>query len=43
VQDENGRPREVGYPESWYREVIREQPDQFRIESKDSLKTVLPY
>ena len=43
VQDENGRPREVGYPESWYREVIRERPDQFRIESKDSLKTVLPY
>jgi dipeptidase len=43
VQDENGRPREVGYPESWYREVIRERPDQFRIEGKDSLKTVLPY
>ena len=43
VQDENGRPREVGYPESWYREVIKERPDQFRIESKDSLKTVLPY
>ena len=43
VQDENGRPQEVGYPESWYREVIRERPDQFRIESKDTLKTQLPY
>jgi dipeptidase len=43
VQDDNGRPQEVGYPESWYREVIRARPDQFRIESKDSLKTVLPY
>jgi dipeptidase len=43
VQDENGRPREVGYPDSWYREVVKERPDQFRIESKDSLKTALPY
>ncbi|MGD1048514.1 MAG: C69 family dipeptidase [Candidatus Krumholzibacteriaceae bacterium] len=43
VQDENGRPKEVGYPEPWYREVIKERPDQFRIESKDSLKTALPY
>lgn len=43
VQDENGRPQETGYPESWYREVIRARPDQFRIESGDSLRTVLPY
>jgi dipeptidase len=43
VQDENGRPKEVGYPESWYREVIKERPDQFKIDGKDSLKTVLPY
>jgi len=43
VQDENGRPQEVGYPESWYREVIRARSDQFRIESDDSLRTVLPY
>jgi len=43
VQDEKGRPQEVGYPEPWYREVIRARPDQFRIESEDSLKTVLPY
>jgi dipeptidase len=43
VQDENGRPQEVGYPESWYREVIRARPDQFKIETKDTLKTDLPY
>jgi dipeptidase len=43
VQDDSGRPQEVGYPEAWYREVIRARPDQFRIESKDSLKTQLPY
>ncbi|HVO76957.1 MAG TPA: C69 family dipeptidase, partial [Candidatus Bathyarchaeia archaeon] len=38
VQDDNGRPQEVGYPESWYREVVRERPDQFRISGADSLK-----
>jgi dipeptidase len=43
VQDDDGRPQEVGYPESWYREVIRARPDQFRIESADTLKTQLPY
>lgn len=43
VQDEKKRPQETGYPESWYREVIRARPDQFKIESKDSLETVLPY
>ena len=43
VQDENKRPREVGYPEAWYREVIRARPDQFRIESEDTLETDLPY
>jgi dipeptidase len=43
VQDENGRPREVGYPEAWYREVIRERPEQFRIMNEDTLKTNLPF
>jgi dipeptidase len=43
VQDDNGRPREVGYPDSWYREVVKERPGQFKIESEDSLKTDLPY
>ncbi len=43
VQDDNKRPQEIGYPESWYREVIRARPDQFRIESDDTLETDLPY
>lgn len=43
VQDENGRPQEVGYPEAWYREVARARPGQFKIVNEDSLKTDLPY
>jgi dipeptidase len=43
VQDDDGRPQEVGYPESWYREVIRARPEQFKIEIKDTLKADLPY
>jgi dipeptidase len=31
VKDENGRPREMGYPESWRRQVIKERPDQFKL------------
>lgn len=31
VKDENGRPTEKGYPESWLREVIKSRPDQFRL------------
>ncbi len=43
VQDEKGEPKEVGYPESWYGEVIRARPDQFKITNEDTLKTDLPY
>lgn len=43
VQNENGRPQEVGYPESWYRDVIRARPEQFKIETEDTLETDLPY
>lgn len=31
IKDENGRPREVGYPEEWLREELRRNPDRFRI------------
>jgi len=31
VKDENGRPRSVGYPESWLRKVIKERPEQFKL------------
>jgi dipeptidase len=31
VKDDDGRPRETGYPEAWLRTVVRERPDQFRL------------
>ena len=31
VKDERGRPRGVGYPTEWLREVIRSKPDQFKL------------
>lgn len=31
VKDSTGRPREVGYPESWLREVVKLRPEQFNI------------
>ena len=31
VKDENGRPRSVGYPESWLREVTKNRPEQFKL------------
>jgi dipeptidase len=34
VKDENGRPQEKGYPETWLREVIKSRPDQFRLPHK---------
>ena len=30
VQDEQGEPQNVGYPDSWLREVIRARPEAFR-------------
>ena len=34
VKDENNRPQEKGYPESWLRKVLKERPDQFRLKEK---------
>jgi len=31
VKDDKGRPKEVGYPESWLRDVIRLRPEQFKL------------
>ena len=36
VKDEDGRPREKGYPEGWLREVVRARPDQFRLPVRDT-------
>ncbi len=45
VKDENGQPRERGYPEDWRRDVRELRPDAFKLPSAqpDSLKTALPY
>ncbi|KPL00446.1 MAG: hypothetical protein AMJ91_04745 [candidate division Zixibacteria bacterium SM23_73_3] len=34
VKDENGRPQEKAYPETWLREVVKSRPDQFRLPEK---------
>jgi len=34
---------EVGYPESWLREVIRTRPDQFRLDQPETPENALPY
>jgi dipeptidase len=34
VKDENGRPQEKGYPETWLREVVKSRPDQFLLPEK---------
>ena len=31
VKDEKGRPRSVGYPEDWLRDVLKVRGDQFRL------------
>ena len=38
VQDSTGEPQEVGYPESWLREVIQSRPSQFKL--KQNVKEV---
>ncbi|MFO7652741.1 MAG: C69 family dipeptidase [Candidatus Krumholzibacteriia bacterium] len=45
VKDDRGRPQEVGYPETWLRDVLKVRPDQFRLPETqtDSLQTELPY
>jgi len=39
VKDENGRPKQVGYPEEWLRRVIESRGDDYRIPKDDSVKT----
>jgi dipeptidase len=35
VKDEEGRPQEESYPESWLREVVKSRPDQFLLPVKE--------
>jgi len=34
VKNEEGRPKERGYPENWLREVLKSRPDHFRLQPK---------
>ncbi len=36
VKDDDGRPKEQGYPEGWLQAVVKSRPDQFRLKSKDA-------
>ena len=36
IKNEEGRPENRGYPESWLRKVIESRPDQFRLQKKDA-------
>jgi len=36
VKDENGRPKERGYPEGWLRKVVEARPHQFRLPEVDT-------
>jgi dipeptidase len=31
VKDENGRPKQVGYPDGWLKRVVSERPGQFKL------------
>jgi dipeptidase len=35
VQDANGRPHEVGYPDAWLRKVYEAHADRVRLKRKD--------
>ncbi len=36
VKDENGRPREKGYPEGWRGKVLTERPEQFKLPKRQA-------
>ena len=36
VKDENARAQDSGYPEGWYREVLKSGPGKFRLAPADS-------
>ena len=37
VRDENGRPQELGYPDSWLRDVLKLKADQLRLEKAQTI------
>jgi dipeptidase len=36
IRDEKGRPKEIGYPKEWYKRVINDDPEKYKI--KDASK-----
>lgn len=43
VKDDKGDPRELGYPESWLREVVRARPDQLTLPPDGVMKSPEAY
>lgn len=36
IKDDNGRPQEAGYTNSWLQAVVKSRPDQFRLKKKET-------
>ncbi len=43
VQDDKGEPQELGYPEEWLREVVKERPEQFKLPAQSSTQSPKSY
>lgn len=43
VQDDKGGAQELGYPEEWLREVVKERPGQFKLPADSSAKSPEAY
>jgi dipeptidase len=43
VQDANGRPQELGYPETWLHDVVTLRPDQFKLPGDEVIKSPQSY
>jgi dipeptidase len=45
VKDENGEPKEVGYPVEWKKSIIKDEPERYKIPDRNSENKidVLPY
>jgi dipeptidase len=39
VKDENGRPKQVGYPDGWLKRVVSERPQQFKLPKEKTADT----
>jgi dipeptidase len=43
VRDAKGEPQELGYPETWLREVLKARPDAFKLPSGEVIKAPVSY